>query len=152
MRRDTSRHERKRKSLNRSAQEPIDLPDWRSRLRPQILRDLLDQTRDLSWSPGLMDLLLDELHVSDEFDNLVGPTNHLSPHQYPQLAAIALVLRHSWFPEDHARITARLGLSSAFVEVPELASSPTNAHITAAAAPARSPHRNRTPLKGDSTC
>jgi hypothetical protein len=128
MRKETGRHEPKRRSQKRSLQEPIDLPDWRRRLRPQILRNLVDQTRDLSWSRSLIDLLLDELHVGDEFDNLVGPTSHLSPHHFPQLVAIALVLRHSWFPEDQACITGRLGLSSALVTAPELASTGNGRH------------------------
>jgi hypothetical protein len=68
---------------------------------------LVDRTRDLSWSRELIDQLLDELHVSDEFDDLIG---RIPPAEinYPQLIALALVLRHSWCPTDLARITTAL--------------------------------------------
>jgi hypothetical protein len=55
--------------------------------------------------------LLDELHVSDEFDRLVGPISHLPASQYPRLVALAVLLRHSWSPHDLSRTAARIGLS-----------------------------------------
>jgi hypothetical protein len=88
-----------------------DLADWRHLTRPVILDDFLDRTRDLCWSRELIDLLLDELHVSDEFDDLIGRVRPSAQVNYPQLVALALVLRHSWFPEDLARIIAEPGLS-----------------------------------------
>ncbi len=94
-----------------SAARRHDLADWRRLTRPVILDDFLDRTRDLRWSRELIDLLLDELHVSDEFDDLIGRVPPSAPVNYPQLVALALVLRHSWFPEDLARIIAEPGLS-----------------------------------------
>jgi hypothetical protein len=88
-----------------------DLADWRRLTRPVILDDFLDRTRDLCWSRELIDLLLDELHVSDEFDDLIGRVPPSAQVNYPQLVTLALVLRHSWFPEDLARIIAEPGLS-----------------------------------------
>jgi hypothetical protein len=88
-----------------------DLADWRRLTRPVILDDFLDRTRDLDWSRELVDLLLDELHVSDEFDDLIGRVTPQAHVNYPQLVALALVFRHSWFPEDLARIIAEPGLS-----------------------------------------
>jgi hypothetical protein len=88
-----------------------DLADWRCLTRPVILDDFLDRTRDLRWSRELIDLLLDELHVSDEFDDLIGRVPPSAQVNHPQLVALALVLRHSWFPEDLARIIAEPGLS-----------------------------------------
>jgi hypothetical protein len=88
-----------------------DLADWRCLTRPVILDDFLDRTRDLRWSRELIDLLLDELHVSDEFDDLIGRDPSPAQVNYPQLVALALVLRHSWFPEDVARVIADPGLS-----------------------------------------
>jgi len=88
-----------------------DLADWRHLTRPVILDDFLDRTCDLCWSRELIDLLLDELHVSDEFDDLIGRVPPSAQVNYPQLVALALVLRHSWFPEDLARIIAEPGLS-----------------------------------------
>lgn len=94
-----------------SAARRDDLADWRRLTRPVILDDFLNRTRDLPWSRELIDLLLDELHVSDEFDDLIGRVPPSAQVNYPQLVALALVLRHSWFPEDLARIIAEPGLS-----------------------------------------
>ena len=93
------------------ARRPIDLCEWRASVRPQVLTSLVDQTRHLSWSRRLIGLLLEELHISDDFDRLIGPTRRLPPSRYPQLLAIALVIRHSWCRDDLARITKSLGLS-----------------------------------------
>jgi len=71
----------------------------------------------------LITLLLEELYVSDEFYELVDPGDPPLPHQYPQLVAIALLLRHSWFPEDLADTSGWLGLPSALPNERELASS-----------------------------
>ena len=88
-----------------------DLADWRHLTRPVILENFLNRTGDLRWSRELIDLLLDELHVGDEFDDLIGRVPPSAQVNYPQLVALALVLRHSWFPEDLARIIAEPGLS-----------------------------------------
>ena len=102
--------------LPRTRQKPStvrrkDLADWRRLTRPVILDDFLDRTRDLCWSRELIDLLLDELHVSDEFDDLSDRIPTPTQVNYPQLIALALVLRHSWFPEDLARTIEEPGLS-----------------------------------------
>lgn len=88
-----------------------DLADWRHLTRPVILENFLTRTGDLRWSRELIDLLLDELHVGDEFDGLISRVPPSAQVNYPQLVALALVLRHSWFPEDLARIIAEPGLS-----------------------------------------
>jgi lambda repressor-like predicted transcriptional regulator len=44
---------------------------------------------------------------------LVGRVARLPASQYPRLLAIALLLRHSWCPQDLARTARRLGLSCA---------------------------------------
>ena len=88
-----------------------DLADWRHLTRPVILENFLNRAGDLRWSRELIDLLLDELHVGDEFDDLIGRVPPSAQVNYPQLVALALVLRHSWFPEDLARIIAEPGLS-----------------------------------------
>jgi hypothetical protein len=87
-----------------------DLADWRRLTRPVLLDDFLTHTRDLRWSRELIDLLLDELHVSDEFDDLIGRVPPSAQVNYPQLVALALVLRHSWYPEDLTRIIAETGV------------------------------------------
>lgn len=102
-----SRGRRRRASSTRRD----DLADWRHLTRPVILENFLNCTGDLRWSRELIDLLLDELHVGDEFDDLIGRVPPSAQVNYPQLVALALVLRHSWFPEDLARIIAEPGLS-----------------------------------------
>jgi hypothetical protein len=67
----------------------------------------------LTLSRGLLHALLEELHISDDFDVLVGRVARLPASQYPRLLAIALLLRHSWCPQDLARTARRLGLSCA---------------------------------------
>ena len=62
-------------------------------------------------SRGLLQALLEELHISDDFDVLVGRVARQPASQYPRLLAIALLLRHSWCPKDLARTATRLGLS-----------------------------------------
>jgi hypothetical protein len=90
----------------------LDPSEWQRRVRPQILHTLIDTTHDLSWSRRLINLLLDELHISDDFDRLIGPTARRPAADFPQLLAIAVLLRHSWCPRDLARTARRLGLSS----------------------------------------
>ena len=110
MRNEHSRsHPRTRRTS--STARRADLAAWRRLTRPVILDDFLDRTRNLCWSRELIDLLLDELHVGDEFDDLISRVPPSARVSYPQLVALALVLRHSWFPEDLARIIAEPGLS-----------------------------------------
>lgn len=145
----------RRKAIRRSQNQTTPLQAWRSRRRPQILRTLVDQTSDLSWSRRLITLLLEELHVSDEFDDLVDSIDPPRPQQYPQLVAIAVFLRHSWFPEDLDRIAVWLGLPSTLLTEPASTSSPQSATAdrtcgSTRATRSRSP--GCTPQKGDSTC
>jgi len=106
-------HSRRSTSTTRTtrARHRVDSCDWRTCVRPELLKTLVHQTHDLSWSRRLVDLLLEELHISDDFDRLIGPTSGLPPSRYPQLLAIALIVRHSWSADDLARIAKRLGLT-----------------------------------------
>ena len=80
------------------------------RHRVDVLRELADGAHALGWTRGLVNALLDELHVTDEFDRLVGPTSHVPASQFPRLIAIALLLRHSWSLDDLSRTGQRVGL------------------------------------------
>ena len=88
----------------------LQLDHWRRDHRFEDLRALADGARSLEWSRGLLCALLEELHVSDDFDVLVGRVARLPTNQYPRLVAVALLLRHSWSSEDLERTAARLGL------------------------------------------
>ena len=93
------------------APERAQVDHWRRKVRPHVLRAIADQTTGLALSRRLLNALLDELHISDDFDALIGPTSRLPATHYPQLVAIALLLRHSWCPDDLSRTAKRLGLS-----------------------------------------
>ena len=65
----------------------------------------------MRWSPALVELLFEELYVDDSLEELLGArVRGLQKRQYPQAIAMALVLRHSWLPQDLACILKRLGL------------------------------------------
>src|SRR5262245_27339203 len=86
------------------------LDNWRRDHRFEDLRGLADSARGLEWSRGLLYALLEELHVSDDFDVLVVRVARVPTNQYPRLVAVALLLTHSWSPEDLERAATRLGL------------------------------------------
>ena len=93
------------------ARECAQVQRWRLDAREACLRTLADHTRDLTWTPRLWRVLLDELHVSDAFQALVPASRALPPSHYPHALAIALAERHSWTPADLRGLTRRLGLS-----------------------------------------
>jgi hypothetical protein len=88
----------------------VHLARWRHDDRVQDLRALCLSARGLTWTRALLKALLEELHASDDFDALVGRAPHSSSSQYPRLIAVALLLRHSWCPEDLERTARRIGL------------------------------------------
>jgi hypothetical protein len=58
-----------------------------------------------------MQTVLEELYMDDHFEELLGRApGDLRPGQYPQAIAVALILRHSWHPEDLACMLTRLNL------------------------------------------
>jgi hypothetical protein len=93
--------------------QAIQITHWRRHSRLAVLRKLAEAASGLTLNRRLLDLLLEELHISDDFDVLVGRVAHLPASQYPRLLAIALLLRHSWRPDDLARTAKRLGLPNA---------------------------------------
>jgi len=104
--------------------ERVQVADWRRHSRLDDLRALAEGAGGLTWSRGLLHALLEELHISDDFDVLVGRVARLPASQYPRLLAIALLLRHSWCPQDLARTAARLGLSRPTLLTPDSRTTP----------------------------
>jgi hypothetical protein len=143
-----------RKSQRRSSERGTPLHVWRRQHRPEILQLLVDHTKDLSWSSRLITLLLEELHVTDDFDSLVGPIDASRPEHYPRLVAIALLLRHSWYPDDLSNTALWLGLPSPITFSAALAASPAPATDgTVGSTNHNAPTaRACTPQKGDSRC
>ena len=66
-----------------------------------MLRKATTATTRLDWSPALLATLLDELDEYDGIEWLLGPDRKdLDVDAYPQAIALALILRHSWQPDD----------------------------------------------------
>ena len=89
----------------------IDLRRWRRDVRPQVLRAAVRKTRLIRWSPRLFALLIEELHVDDSLEALIGDLRSLPQRRYHEAIATALLLRHSWRPDDLQYVLKRLGLS-----------------------------------------
>ena len=100
------------KSLKRSRRRRmINIVDWRTTVRPAILRKATTATMRLDWSPALFATLLEELGEHDGLESLLGrvPTD-LNVVAYPQAIALALILRHSWQPHHLCKILESLEL------------------------------------------
>ena len=93
--------------------KPSERRRWRRQVRPEILHRALDGTSAMSWSAVLLELLVDEMYVGDALEELLGTSLHsLDVSRYPQAVALALVLRHSWQPDDLEYVLDQLGLSA----------------------------------------
>ena len=89
-----------------------DTLEWRREQRWRALTLVAKRARGLHWAPALMQLLLEELWVDEEFKHLVDRVHKLRPSQYPRAVAVAVVLRHSWQRDDLRRTARRLGIST----------------------------------------
>lgn len=70
--------------------------------------------KSLVWSPRLLGVLMEELYMDDSIEELLGDHLRTLPRRrYAEAIALALVLRHSWTPDDLATITSRLGIAGA---------------------------------------
>jgi hypothetical protein len=84
---------------------------WRRNVRRRIVRSTVSAAAGVTWSAALIQVLLDELYMSDYVEELLGaPIGELSERDYPRAVAIALILRHSWSADDLAWILRRIGL------------------------------------------
>ena len=82
-------------------------------IRPRIVQDLISATERLRWSPTLIEVLLEELYADDDIETLLAvAAKKLRHRQYPQAVVLAIILRHSWRPDDLASIVERLGLTA----------------------------------------
>ena len=134
--RDGSTHRRSTSPQKTTWTPERQVDDWRQQDRLDDLRALAEGAGGLVLSRELLHALLEELHISDDFDVLVGRVARQPASQYPRLLAIALLLRHSWCPQDLARTATRLGLSR-------------EAHSTSASrtTPGDGGHRRRAPAR-----
>ena len=84
---------------------------WRRNTRPASVRAAVSATKALRWNHPLIEAVLEELYVDDQFEELLGRApGDLLPGQYPRAVAVALILRHSWHPDDLACMLKRLKL------------------------------------------
>jgi len=88
-----------------------ELRRWRVDRRTGALRRIAARARTLRWSRDLLSVVLEELQSDEALVTLVGPLARIPRSRYPQVIAVAVALRHSWRPDDLARITRRLRLS-----------------------------------------
>lgn len=89
----------------------MNIVDWRTTVRPAILRKAIRATIGFDWSPALFATLLEELGEHDRLESLLGPSaKDLKVVAYPQAIALALILRHSWQPHRLRRILESLEL------------------------------------------
>ena len=83
---------------------------WRRDTRAKAVRAAVSTTKALRWNRRLIEVVLEELYVDDHFEKLLAAPRDLRPSQYAQAIAIALILRHSWHPNDLACMLKRLKL------------------------------------------
>ena len=98
------------KALKRATRHRVtNVADWRRTVRPEILQRAMIATTGLDWSPALFGTLLEELGENDGLEALLGQMRKdLAVVAYPQVIALALILRHSWQPQDLRRILETL--------------------------------------------
>lgn len=84
---------------------------WRRDARPNSVRAAVAATKSLRWNRRLIEAVLEELYVDDHFEELLGTApGDLRSSQYAQAVAVAVILRHSWHPDDLACVLKRLKL------------------------------------------
>ena len=86
----------------------VSVDHWRARVRPTVLTDLAEGTKSLPWTNALLVALLEELHITEEFDDLIGHRRLDADRDAAPLLALALFLRHSWDPTDLDEVVDRV--------------------------------------------
>lgn len=84
---------------------------WRREARPASVRAAVSATKAIRWNRPLIEAILEELYVDDQFEELLGlAPEDLRHGEYARAIAVALILRHSWHPDDLACMLKRLKL------------------------------------------
>lgn len=86
----------------------VSVDHWRARLRAGVLGELAEATKGIVWNHEFLMALLEELHVTEEFDRLIGRSRPDVVRDAPRLLALALFLRHSWDPADLSTVVERV--------------------------------------------
>ena len=83
--------------------------EWRIADRVRLLQRFAQEAAVFKWTPGLLSLLLEELHAEDIVRDLIGTNLATLPSRhYPQVVAVMLAFRHSWRPDDYRTTLRRL--------------------------------------------
>ena len=90
------------------AKQQLDVERWREELRPRALRLFAARTTKLQWTRALLKLVVRELHPDDLFSELIGNLDRVPRRRWPQVAALAVALRHSWRQNGLAQIVKSL--------------------------------------------
>lgn len=86
---------------------------WRLDVRPRALRAAVVAVKSITWSPDLLELLMEEMYVDQSVEEVLDKQLRALPRRrYPQAIAVALILRHSWRADDLAWILRRLTRSA----------------------------------------
>ncbi len=81
----------------------------RAAQRERLLVAAAARTNQLRWTPQLLELLLDELHVDEVYHSLFRG-RRIPKTRYPQAVALALLSRHAWQSGEFAEAARKLGL------------------------------------------
>lgn len=80
----------------------------RTDIRRALLRRHARSGQDAPWTSALLTTLVNELYVADEFEHFLGRPQRIPVRHYPHAIAFALLLRHSWRPDDWRACLRRL--------------------------------------------
>ena len=98
------------------AKQQLDVERWREELRPRALRLFAARTTKLQWTRALLKLVVRELYPDDLFAELIGNLDRVPRRRWPQVAALAVALRHSWRQNGLAQIVKSLHVPSQTAE------------------------------------
>jgi hypothetical protein len=103
----------RRARLHQRRQSAVQRRRWINATRPQLLRQLATAALNVKFDRRLLIASLEELAPDDAFIELVGEPENIRRSKYGQALAVALLLRHSWRPDDLEECANRLGLTMA---------------------------------------
>src|SRR5207244_403350 len=86
---------------------------WRTK-RLRRVRALANSLAQLRWSSDLLNHLVDEMKIEEDFVAVLADPTTIPMRRYPQAVAIAIALRHSWRQDLFTRISRELRRISRF--------------------------------------
>jgi len=107
------------------AKHRLDVERWRAERRPRAMQLFASRAAALTWSRALLKAVVEELYPDDLFSELIDNLDRVPSRHWPRVLAVAVALRHSWQPDQLARLAQRLGLS---LPTSEIVRDPTPTH------------------------